>query len=597
MKSTTILFATLGLALGSLQAQTVPTFINYQGKVTDSAGVGLGTGTPVNRKVIFRVYDAPTAGNKLWTEEQTVTISNGDFSVLLGQGINATGTAAGELRPALDTVFTSFAGFGPNGATRFLGVTVDNGDATINASDVEISPRQQITSTAYCFRARAADTITAGTDLMLNNSANYGLGYYGGSRLFNGTSLDGPVLYGFAGGALGAVNGATQNIAMRWNAAGQVGIGTATLSGATATNKLVLQGDDANTPPQQLVIRGNTDITKRLVIGYRTDNTFGSIQAYSDAATPSGLALNPSGGNVGIGNPLPAFPLSFTTNTIGDKISLFGGPVTSYGFGIQGALLQIHSAASTDDIAFGYGSSAAMTETMRIEGTGNVGIGTTAPTYKLDVNGDMRTMGDLSFTTDAHKGLWWKSSTGTLLANIFRYTDTDDRLYFTNKGAQNLTGVYIASGGTSIVATSDERLKSDIEPLTHILDKIKDIRVVGFNMADLEVNQATGKVKIKRDIPARTTRAGKVTKHQIGSIAQDWLADFPELVVEPKTDDQYYGLNYDRIGVVALGAVKELHAIVSQKDARIADLEKRLAALEAREQARAASSQKSTGAE
>jgi len=81
-----------------------------------------------------------------------------------------------------------------------------------------------------------------------------------------------------------------------------------------------------------------------------------------------------------------------------------------------------------------------------------------------------------------------------------------------------------------------------------------------------------------------------VIKHQIGSIAQDWLAHFPELVVEPETPDQYYGLDYDRIGVVALGAVKELHALVARKDAEIealkgtqATLEQRLTRLETTE--------------
>ncbi|MES2570471.1 MAG: hypothetical protein V4710_10515, partial [Verrucomicrobiota bacterium] len=134
MKKTVLLLTSLGLGLGALQGQTVPQFINYQGRVTEATGLPLGaTGTPaapvaapVNRKIIFRLYDAATSGTRLWTEEQTVTISLGDFSVLLGQGINATGTAAGESRPTLESVFTS------SGVGRFLEVTVDNGDGTIN---------------------------------------------------------------------------------------------------------------------------------------------------------------------------------------------------------------------------------------------------------------------------------------------------------------------------------------------------------------------------------------------------------------------------------------------------------------------------------
>ncbi len=91
------------------------------------------------------------------------------------------------------------------------------------------------------------------------------------------------------------------------------------------------------------------------------------------------------GGNIGIGNSLPAYPLSFA-NSLGDKISLYGNSGVHFGFGIQNALLQIYTDNSPADIAFGYGSSAAFTENMRIKGNGNVGIGNNNPTYKLDVN-------------------------------------------------------------------------------------------------------------------------------------------------------------------------------------------------------------------
>ena len=109
MKKTALFASLLCLAQSTLHAE-VPLFINYQGKVADSTGLPIGaTGTaaapvaaPTNRKVIFRIFDASTGGTRLWTEEQTATISLGVFSDLLGNGIDPTGTANSETRPALD---------------------------------------------------------------------------------------------------------------------------------------------------------------------------------------------------------------------------------------------------------------------------------------------------------------------------------------------------------------------------------------------------------------------------------------------------------------------------------------------------------------
>jgi microcystin-dependent protein len=91
---------------------------------------------------------------------------------------------------------------------------------------------------------------------------------------------------------------------------------------------------------------------------------------------------------IGIGTNTPGFPLTFA-NVSGDKISLSGQSGNSYGFGIQSALLQIHTDTDAADIAFGSGSSGSFKETMRVKGNGKVGIGATTINGVFDVQGKM----------------------------------------------------------------------------------------------------------------------------------------------------------------------------------------------------------------
>ena len=145
---------------GWAQSQ-VPTLISYSGKVVDASGNGL----TAQRTITFRIWDNATAtasANRLYSEQQTVSISNGEFSVLIGAGSAVSGepNAAG-----ITTVADAFAG-----STRFLGITVDDGTA---AADPEMSPRQQIVTTAFAFRAKVAESVASGaiTNAMVANAA------------------------------------------------------------------------------------------------------------------------------------------------------------------------------------------------------------------------------------------------------------------------------------------------------------------------------------------------------------------------------------------------------------------------------------------
>ena len=80
-----------------------------------------------------------------------------------------------------------------------------------------------------------------------------------------------------------------------------------------------------------------------------------------------------NGVNIGIGQTLPAQPLTFPEN-YGDKISLWYDGPDHYGFGVQPGLFQMYTDASASDIVFGY-SGYTFVENLRIRGNGAVGMG------------------------------------------------------------------------------------------------------------------------------------------------------------------------------------------------------------------------------
>ena len=303
------------LAAPLLHAQATPGLMSYQGRVTDAAGVLIGNTTPVNRAVIFSLYSTASDGSPLYSETQSVTISGGEFSVLIGNGTGISGVP-GPSSPATSP-YKSLSDIVNSGtySNLYLGITVDDGTA---AADIEISPRQQMVSGAFALRAKVAESV-AGSSVTTTMLRDEGV----------------------------------------------------------TTTKIAPSAVDSSRILDASII--TADVKDLAITAAKLDTATVGVW------TPVGSSVYRNN-NVGIGEANPGFPLNFASSP-GDKISLYGNSGAVYGIGIQSNLLQIHTSGSTADVAFGYGSSAAMTETMRIKGNGNVGIGTNAPAEKLVVSG------------------------------------------------------------------------------------------------------------------------------------------------------------------------------------------------------------------
>lgn len=113
--------------IGTVSHAAIPHLINYQGKLTDSAGKPLEG----SQSIAFRIYDAESGGSLLWQETQAITTQKGIFSCLLG-GVTA-------LNLPFDKPY-------------FLGIQV--------GSDPEMAPRQRLASSAYAFAADNTNNVS-----------------------------------------------------------------------------------------------------------------------------------------------------------------------------------------------------------------------------------------------------------------------------------------------------------------------------------------------------------------------------------------------------------------------------------------------------
>ncbi len=325
---------------------------------------------------------------------------------------------------------------------------------------------------------------------------------------------------------------------------GNVGIGTTSPGGRLhvhqdSTNaNLVVTGNFA---PELRIASSASDLSTSVTFGMATGaghylgnaasgdaivlSRTGNILFGTDNSTER-MRISKSSGNVGIGTTNPLALL----NVLGSKTGNWVARIENTASSGHGLVIQAGNSAS--DYSFVVNDGASSKTFFAVLGNGNVGIGTTPTSAKLEVKG--------SGTTSATYGLIVEKSNGTSNFQI-----RDD-------GYGYLAAATWAYG-------SDRRMKENISYLknTGALAKIMQLKPARFDYI-------------------------QGAKNQLGFIAQDVQQVIPEAVSIANPDTGMLGLKTDFIIPYLVNAIKEQENKISIQDAKLDELEKANRALKQR---------------
>ena len=307
---------------------------------------------------------------------------------------------------------------------------------------------------------------------------------------------------------------------------------TATMMGVRAEVEI-----DAGTVTNAYAVHGHIDRDGGTITnGY----LFHGSYAGTDTGVKWGLHLtgdekNHVDGSFGIGTDAPAQKLDVAGRIRADTMEIdsyiyhVGDTNTYFGF----------DAADHFRIVEGGGTR------FQVDSTGNIGIGTTAPGYKLEVNGTSQFDGEMRWGLGhtSHAGYStnkdWYIRSGSSSGKVI-IQDTGGNVGINDSTPSftlDVNGTIRATG--NVIAYSDRRAKSNIEKIQNPLEKIDKISGYTYTM----------KVKDKDGEPEKEERF-------TGLIAQEVLEILPEAVMG--SEENHYSLAYGNMAGLFVEAIKEL---------------------------------------
>jgi Chaperone of endosialidase len=336
-------------------------------------------------------------------------------------------------------------------------------------------------------------------------------------------------------------NGTTLGIGATYDNGADVGIGTTGPAELLDVDGGLVSVRASGAVPSSFSVGG-------LYMGFYGGGTESYIQSSGASTTNDYLVLNPNGGNVGIGT-------ATFRNSSADLLAVYGTAAADW--------IEVDTNSTGHDAAHasydgtnlvasgllngetcGAGNWAVYAGGCRMEimQSGNVGIGSTAPSANLHIYG-----------AASPNGLQMELQNSGATAGHYRVVGADSANNFSIYN-QSAVGVYLTDGGTSWTAGSDVRLKKNIETLT-VLDRLNGYRAVSFDW------KANG-------------------NHDVGVIAQELYKAFPEVVdkgsdsgtVTNMSDPGVWGVRYDKLGALALEGLKELKSLLDGDRDEIAKL-------------------------